>query len=308
MIKLYCKYILLAFILFQAEPVHSQRMAERMHIFNPLFNETNHVPENETKWINSVSGWGEFGGYLYSQDESHAWYQKLGGFFEFFRISDKNSLSALSNIEFIADPNNDIKFNPRAIFWEEAILYSSRAGEGYWQAGYYHRCKHDIDNLDIGYERSLIYGSLLTRYTHPVIQNERTVAYGSLKGDLYTILQDYRKPASNGLSEPVTGDLSFSAALNFNIKQLISSMAGIYLSSFTQFNFYSSSRGIFKKMFTIDNVNINGGAETGIFLKGRGSLQISLRYEYFSDTGFNIIPSKEHLLSLGFSFLPPEIF
>jgi hypothetical protein len=308
MIKIQCFYLIILAVLIFTVTVNSQRMAERMHIFNPLFNENNHNQEDETKWINSVSGWGEFGGYLYSQGESHAWYQKLGGFFEFFRTSDKHSLSALSNIEFIADPHNDINFNPRAIFWEEAILYSYNAGEGYWQAGYYHRCKHDIDNLDIGYERSLIYGSILGRYIHYVIKNESTTALASIRGDLYTILQDYRKPAYNGLEKPVTGDLSFSSALNFNIKHFLSGMAGIYFSSFTQFNFYSADRGMLKKLVTIDDIYFSGGAETGIFLEGRGRLQLALRYEYFRDTGFDIIPSQEHLVSLGISFLPSEVF
>ena len=54
-------------------------------------------------------------------------------------------------------------FNPRAIFWEEGVLAGFRLDEGIaLQAGYIHRCKHDIDNLEItarGREeqRTLIY-------------------------------------------------------------------------------------------------------------------------------------------------------
>jgi hypothetical protein len=298
----------LIYLVFFASLSYSQRVAERMVIFNPLFNEQIHAEAGKTNWINSVSGWGEFGGYFLIDDMSHAWYQKLGAFAEFFRISDKQSLALLSNIEFIADPHNDINFNPRAIFWEEAFLYSLRTGKGFWQLGYYHRCKHDIDNLDFGYERTLIYGSIHSRYSYPFFFGKNTDALATLRGDLYTILQDYMRSDLFGVLTPLVDKLSFSTALNFNVRHKLSDSFGLYFTSFSQFNFYSSRDGFFRKLASINDITFSGGAESGLTIRGSGRVNIGLRYEYFADTGFHVLPVHAHLLSLGLSFLPFEFF
>jgi hypothetical protein len=301
-------YRLLLILILLTSAIYSQRMTERMVIFNPLLNVSNHAADNEISWVNNISGWAEFGGYLYDSDDSHAWYQKLGGFAEIFRISDRKSLAVLSNIEFIADPHNDINFNPRAIFWEEALLYSFRTGKDFWQIGYYHRCKHDIDNLDIGYERSLIYGSIHGRYNHPVHFSGNTELLAVVRGDFYTILQDYKKPEPVRLLSPITGNLSFSTSFNFNLRHKFSEMTGLFISSFLQIDFYSNRKGVFRKLASINDVGVSGGGETGFFLEGKGRMKFGLRYEYFTDTGFNIIPQRAQLASLGISFYPMDMF
>jgi hypothetical protein len=295
------------FVFLFSSLIYSQRMIERMVSFNPLFNERNNAG-GEISWINTISGWGEFGGYLHNGDGNHGWYQKLGGFAEFFRISDKQSLSLLSNIEFIADPHNDINFNPRAIYWEEAILYSFRTGKDFWQIGYYHRCKHDIDNLDLGFERSLIYGSIHGRYHHPFQIKGRTEVLASVRGDLYTILQDHKKPKPEELLSSVASNLSFSTSFNLNVRHKLSGIAGLFFSSFLQLDFYSTREGIFRKLVSINDTGINGGAETGLFLEGRGRMKFALRFEYFTDTGINLLPQHAYLGSLGLSFYPFEMF
>jgi hypothetical protein len=300
------KKIILILLLVSSQ-LFSQRMIERMVVFNHLFNERNHTGDG-IRWVNTIGGWGEFGGYIHNGDGSHAWYQKLGGFAEFFRISDRQSLTVLGNIEFIADPHNDINFNPRAIFWEEAFLYSARGGDGYWQLGYYHRCKHDIDNLDIGYERTLIYGSIHGRYHHPLRIADNTEVLASVRGDFYTILQDYRKPIIGELVHPITGNLSFSTAFNFNLRHKLSGISGLFFTSYLQLDFYSSNGGIFRKLASIDDLGVSGGAETGLFLEGGGRMKFALRYEYLADTGIDIIPRHANLLSFGISFYPFDLF
>jgi hypothetical protein len=300
--KLIIIYVILFAFLFPSE-IFSQRMSERMVIFNPLFN-TEKNPGDKISWINSMGGWGEFGGYVYEDDDIHAWYQKLGAFLEFFRINDKKSLSVFSNIEFIADPHNDINFNPRAIFWEEAFLYTQRLGKDFWQAGYYHRCKHDVDNLDYGYERSQIFGSIMGRYIHSL----NTITFISLKFDLYTILQDYRKSESLVIKGTDLKDLSFSTAINFNVKHPLNSFTGVHFSSFIQADFSSSKSGLFQKLAGINKISFNGGAETGIYFYNNARFLLTLRYEYFSDNGIYFNQVKSNLLSIGVSLQPLEIF
>jgi hypothetical protein len=295
------KFTIIYFVIIISASAFAQKMPERGVTFNPLFNKEKDAGGNEISWINSIGGWGEFGNYLSDKNKDHEWYQKLGLFMEFFRIADSKSLSVLSNIEFIADPNNDINFNPRGIFWEEALLYTWRAEDNFWQAGYYHRCKHDIDNLDYATERSLIYGSLHGKYIYALSSN----GYLSLTGDLYTILQDYRNPESS--ESPVTEELAASIRLNaFWIKPL-TGLLKLSLSGYAQLNTYSGSSGFLKKIVKPGYVKLDGGVEAGLWISGNADFGLVIRYEYLSDDGISILPTSSNLVSVGFSLKPWEI-
>ncbi len=93
--------------------------------------------------------WASFGGY--APDSTYAWSVRLGGWLELYRFRDGTSLSIWTSNELVASPHSPIRFQPLALFWEEGLLLS----KGPWQAGFTHRCKHDVDRK----ERVLIYSS-----------------------------------------------------------------------------------------------------------------------------------------------------
>ena len=118
-------------------------MVQRGIIINPLFNESLSISHSKSKTISSVYGWGSFGNYVVD-DAEHEWYHKLGMLIELYRIGKKLNLSFESHIEFTANDRNTLGFNPRAIIWEEGLLFTKRYNDSFWQIGYFHRCKHDI--------------------------------------------------------------------------------------------------------------------------------------------------------------------
>jgi hypothetical protein len=288
--------------------LYSQRNVERLVIYSPFLNEETEVKE-KTVWINTLRGWAEFGGYFYGDDRSHAWYQKLGTFIEIFRNRGGGSLSLLGNIEFIADPHNDINFNPRAIFWEEAFLYTYRSvNNNYWQLGYYHRCKHDIDNIEVGVQRSLIYGSVHGRFVTHLDPGENVKGVLAFKSDIYTILQDSRRPVETEINLPNVNNLVYTIALNYNIKSDMTDVYGIYFNSSVALDFYSQRQNYFDKWVNPSRISFNGGGEAGIYLRGKGRFMLGLRYERIADTGIEVIPRAGNLISLGVTLQPKEIF
>lgn len=297
------KFVVFIVLMFFAS-ANCQRISERMSIFNPLFNEDADIPGNELEWMTAISGWGEFGKYSFVTDAGHEWYQKLGMFFEFFRKGDKYSLIALGNIEFIADPNNEINFNPRAAFWEEGLLFTKRIYTDFWQVGYFHRCKHDIDNIETGEERSLIYGSILGKYIAPF-----TLPFGMLtvavRGDLYTIRQDSRKAFED--VQPNLEYLISSTGINVNFKETLTEMFGVYINTNASIHLYGSEGGFFSRFNKLAKPGYNTGFEAGISITGNLKFKVGMRYEYLSDAGITMIPQGAHLLSIGLSLNPPEI-
>lgn len=295
----------ISFLVLFSLTVSAQRFPDRFYVFNPLFNEEANVNEGKTSLLNSIGGWGEFGAYRILRDNEHAWYQKLGAFVEFFRTRDNESFSVLSNIEFVANPDNDIRFKPRSIFWEEGFVYSRKADSFFWQVGYYHRCKHDIDNYLYGKERALIFGSLQSKVIFPMnFLNEKRNALFSFRTELYTILQDNRYP-KNWMDHSYNWkQLIGSLGMNFNFTKPISDQYFyFYLSSYSLLNLFGSEEGFTKRFNDVKRANFDCGFSTGIAVKGKTEIRLGITYEYLSDTGINPYPESTHLVSLGISVI-----
>ena len=290
-------------------PSFAQRFPLRFQSLNPLSLEVQDTLANEASWLHSMGGWGEFSGYTLLRDEDHAWLQRLGGYVEIFRVGDEMSLAFLSNIEFIADPHNDIKFNPRAIFWDEGFLFTQRLEDTYWQVGYFHRCKHDIDNYFLGTERSLIFGSVYGAYLLPW-QAESQLEEGlfAFRADVYTIRQDDRFPVSTRQLEPNLKRMlgSLGATAHFR-KTLSSKYWGIYSTVWSMMNFYGEKEGIINRFGAIKTALFNGGVSLGIALQGKVHMRLGVSYEYLSDTGMNPAPGKAHLMTVGVTFIDPTV-
>jgi hypothetical protein len=299
------KLYLLSFLVLLSLTANAQRFPDRFYVFNPLFNSTENTENGKTSLINSIGGWGEFGAYRIKRDAEHAWYQKLGAFIELFRTGDYESFSFLSSIEFIANPDNDIRFKPRSIFWEEGFLYSRKADSFFWQVGYFHRCKHDIDNFLTGKERALIFGSLQGKIIFPVdMLKEKNNALFSIRSELYTILQDSRYPRSWNSYSYNWKQLIGSLGINFNFTKAVSERCwNFYLNSYSMINLFGKEEGFTNRFRSLQRTSINGGLSSGVSIKGKAKIRIGLTYEYLSDTGINPYPENAHLISIGISVL-----
>ena len=154
--------------------LQAQNLPDRIIILDPLGDTT--LNSDRFTLLPGTRLYGEFGYYADGEgDQTHQWNAKMGGYAEFARWDSTWSIALAGTMEVIMDPLNDINFNPRAIFWEEGALISTRApwnNHAGIQFGYTHRCKHDIDNIEVfkregSYEqRTLIYSGPFFRVLH----------------------------------------------------------------------------------------------------------------------------------------------
>jgi hypothetical protein len=270
-----------------------------------MFTELPSAQIDSLLWMSSISGWGGFGYYL-KGDNQHAWNQKLGILIELFRSGEHSSFAFESNIEFVANDNNNIGFKPAAMIWEEGFLYTLRLNQSFLQLGYYHRCKHDVDNLISGYERRLIFGGLLFKYIFPVIeQNTQQSSYLALRTEIYTIRQDDRIPEEYMEINPSLWQLLGTVAFNWNNRKSLSKNFGLYLLTYGSLNFFGYNTGFWDRFNSLQTVQFNGGVSAGFTIEGGAHFRVGLNFEYFSDNLIDPYPVSSSLLSLGVMILDP---
>jgi hypothetical protein len=283
----------------------AQRLVEREIIINPMFTELTSAQRDSMLWMSSISGWGGFG-YYAKDDRQHAWFQKLGVLIELFRNGEHSSFTFESNIEFIANDRNNIGFKPAAIFWEEGFMYTLRLSQSFLQIGYYHRCKHDVDNLSEGHERRLIFGGLLFKYILPVIKpGTHQRSYLALRTEIYTLRQDSRIPEEYMELNPSLEQLLGTAAINLNTRKSLSKYSGVYLNAYGSLNFFGINRGFWDRFNSLQTVQFNGGVSAGFTVEGNAHFRVGLNFEYFSDNLIDPYPVCSTLLSLGVMIIDP---
>jgi hypothetical protein len=281
-------------VLFTASISHAQRLIERGMILNPLENPAVDLRADESAWFPQVGGWAAFGSYGLYGDENHQWYQHLGGYFEIYRRANRASLAFTGQIEFIADAENDINFSPRAIFWEEGLLFTHRFNRFLLQLGYYHRCKHEIDNLRFEEERTTVFGSALGRVVLPVSLFSDGDALLAFQYDHYTITWEKRTPALYEGVQPDWEELVNSFKLNGAWK---SELRG-------QVNFYTD--GYIMSTLLKNDFLMNGmiRAEVGK-QAGAGEVRFGIHVERLGDSGIPVHPRPVTLLGIGIRIMTP---
>ncbi len=287
--------LLLIFLLLLPVTLEAQRHAARSLIINPLLDDRHHLPDDETRVFNTFGGWAGFGNFPYSSDDHHLWYQDLGGYVELWRRGSTASLLLTGQIQFIADPHNAINFNPRAIFWEEGLLYTRDLQNGYLQLGFMHRCKHDIDNLDRGEQRSLIFSSFITRYQRSSRLFTRDDLMIMAGYERYLITWDRRIPRALEEHPPDWNNLSRQLTLNLHWH---ANPHGSGVIAETQLHLILAGSDLL----------LNRGASIGWqFHRSGGAFRFALNYEYLHDSGIPAIPSDVHLISFGIQTNAPFV-
>lgn len=265
-----------------------QRLIERDKILMPLANPNVDLDEGETEWLTQVGGWGAFGNNAFHRNAEHLWYQELGAYAEIYRRGNESSLAITSQIEFIADPSNDINFSPNAIFWEEGLLYSRRYNDFTLQFGYYHRCKHDIDNLESGEERTMVFGSVLGRIVIPATVFRLDDSVFSLQFDHYTITWEDRIPSEFEGVQPNWDELISSLKVNVAWKRPVG----------TNTKFYLDGYGMGTMLENDFLVNGKFRAELGRSQKA-GNLRFGIHVEHLGDSGISVSPNSVTLAGIG---------
>lgn len=287
-------------------PVHAQRPAEGSALptsswKNPIAVEG----EKETRWLSAYGGWIGAGPYVVA-DRDHAWHHEIGGVLEIVRGQDW-SLLATAQSTLIADPDNSIRFNPRANFWEEGLLFAHRFEGVDVHVGYVHRCKHDIDNLALGEERALIYGSMLGRAIVPLASRPSN-SYVAVETDLYMTLQDDRHPSDLEGVGPDWYRLLGAIHVDLHLRQSLPVQnMDAYFAPSGSVVAYSENRGVVNRFGAWKRARFNGGASAGLILRGRAELRIGVEYTYLSDTAIPARPRDAHLVRLAVHVLSPSM-
>lgn len=298
------KFVVFIISIFCSTVVYSQRQVERNLIFHPLNDTTKTFNGKKISLAHNFSAFAAFGKYVGVKDKDHEWYQQIGSMMELARFRNNSTIVVVSHMQLFADPNNDINLNPRAIFWEEGLLYAWKSKSRFYKAGYYHRCKHDVDNLSIGEERGLIFGSFLFEAIFPVEINSGDLLF-ALRNDLYTIRQDYRFPRFSDDNIPHLEKILTTFRGNFHYQSLFSSQLGIYINGYSMANIYSRNVGVFDRFQNLQKVNMNFGLSSGLVIKGNAQIRLGFNYEYLTDANVGLPVKPTHLLSFGIMGISP---
>ncbi|REL33489.1 hypothetical protein DYD21_12025 [Rhodohalobacter sp. SW132] len=281
----------LSLILLISVPVSqadAQRLIERDKMLNPLENPAVELEADQTSWLTQFGGWGAFGSQVLSRDSDHLWYQELGAYAEIYRRGNRTSLAITSQIEFIADDSNDINFSPRAIFWEEGLLLTRSFDSFTLQAGYYHRCKHDIDNLDTGQERTQVFGSALARVIFPFTLYKKNDARFSVQYDHYTIAWEDRVPEAFEQLKPRWDQLQSSIKLNSAWKIQVGRTANLYLDGYSMATIFEED------IYYLGKFRVELGRS-----QQAGDIRFGIHIEHLADSGIPVQPKSVTLAGFG---------
>ncbi len=235
-----------------------------------------------------ASGWGEFSGFVSSSDSDHTWDVKMGAYEELYRFRNLWSVTVASDIELIANPHDSIDFFPRVFFWQESLFYMRHTDWLDWGLGYYHRCRHDIDNLSqylvegVELERVCIYDSvtlrLLSRPFTWAWDDQADLASIRLTLDehWYVIRQDTTLLPEAGLGLRLT-DLADSLVVGLVAEPFRRGSFSWYLSGKECTDLYAPGGA--------PAISADILAETGLRWRGSSaSLALFFRYEHFAET------------------------
>ena len=83
-----------------------------------------------------------------SAGDEQAWNLKVATITDLFHIGTDFAVALDVGFELTANPHNSTHFNPRALFLEPALTVAYRLHGFELQGSVFHRCRHDVDNLD----------------------------------------------------------------------------------------------------------------------------------------------------------------
>lgn len=186
-----------------------------------------------------------FRGWESYQDEQ-AWQYRMHGGIEPFRFGEDSTATITTSLQFhtelTASSKNDLGFNPRTARWEEMLLVHLRTSPLTIQAGWFHRCKHEIDNseppndvADPDYEptrRVLIVSGPMATAVSPAL----TTSLGRIRlmggAEWYAVHEDYRTPDSvrTGSWDGLQGAVWARGQVDWSLARGVEAGASYYIS------------------------------------------------------------------------------
>lgn len=292
----------LLFVILLIIPVvsaHAVCLIDRGNRYDPFIMD----PDSGNGICPSAYGWGEFARFVYRTDQNHYWMAKLGAYGEFFRIQDRFSLVLNSDLQLTASSNNlFIAFGPRAFYWHESLVFYMKFGQSTFGAGYYHRCKHDVDNLNIFlmnnvyYARTLIWDSIVLKWTlRPVnvkLSDKLSFDVMAFADNHYYVIKQDGVSAEYGSRVPSYTNLIDTVSIGARLDFPAGMVVHWYIQPQMTFDLYHIEGATF---LTTDCF-----LETGVGLNGKAfDFDIFMRYETIYDTGVDPFLTSGEYVMLG---------
>jgi len=199
---------------------------------------------------------------------------RMGGFLELARWGG-NSVAIVASSEVLASaPGGIISFHPLAARWEEGLLVTGPTGEAFWQAGFLHSCKHDVDTTRRILVGTRLLGGMLCEHAQAFVH-------------LYVYATDYPEAREGKLLFSLEGTGSWKT----DGDQGVSADGGLRLFGYR------------------DGLGLDARAGAGGFTTGAGaSMAGFFEYERVHDVGLYGNPAGMNLFQLGLRALGPRGF
>ena len=225
---------------FAAHTVSAQIKPSRS-VFNEPLDKTIETGAAADAWFaaEAYRGWGSLQG---EQD----WQFRLHGYIEPYRFGSDSTSNVTTTLQFhhelTANPFNDLGFNPRTARWEEQLLVHVRIAPLTLQGGWFHRCKHEIDNTeppddikDPTYQptrRVLILSGPTVIAVSPILATPIGTIRLQAGGEWYMVNEDYRDPDSlqTGSWNGLQGALWGRGQIDWTLSSSLQAGASYYLS------------------------------------------------------------------------------
>lgn len=278
-------------------------LCAQLHVLRSVFVRPN-ADTAYTGFMASTAFLGELQRGSGSLGGDQAWNIKIGGTAELYRWSGA-TLVFTAATELAANPYNDLGFNPRTAVWEEQLFVQAAAGAWTWQAGIFHRCKHEIDNTDppnadtptVGYKpvkRVLINSGIQAAVAAPVVTVGNVNIRTYVRGEWYAVHHDYRTPHNDeerswerlraALMAGVRADIALADGVQAYARLW---SAGVLFGA-------EPSGGI------QTGLEFNARPEAGVSLTGPGgAFDLFAAYERYFDEPASLVPAPSTVVYIG---------
>ncbi len=235
-----------------------------------------------------------------STDNEQARNFKFNGLLEIYRYR-KSSISFIQSSELIANPYNEIKYNPRGVIFCESITYFNKQKLFTFEIGIDQRCKHEIDNSDQpneflstdGYvptKRDIILtGGHVGIVSNEIKLNPRIFLRAFAKADLYASSSDSRVPQKDASQ-------SFANAWG-------AALMGTKISIQLRKNISAYNRNWISPVFFTQqekSMQSNYRNEVGMHINGKkAGMDVFSSYEHFFDDLSHPSPQSSNVVSFG---------
>ena len=176
-----------------------------------------------------------------SVGEEQRWDVKAGLTIDLARWRPHGGLRFSMNAELLANPYSVTHFNPRGVYFEPVFGVAERLGGLDWELSAFHRCRHDVDNIDppnsadingTRYKRDLILsGWLLGVSTQPTSLGHRMTSVLSGRVEAYPVRSEERRPVD--LTGPLWNHAVASATIGGRLGRRLTNTIEPYVRGWT---------------------------------------------------------------------------